>query len=256
MKSTLSKGEVADLLGIPKSQIRFYEQKGLLNPKKEKNGYASYDYEELDQLELILIFKELGMSIAEMKKVMDNESFDYAFYLNQSLTRVEKEIEDAKRRRQMIKQRLLQYTQDKASVYKVLTFDERRLYVMGKDYDKELTLREIYELVKENNIVYLDYEYELCESYDLNHHYFGFIYNGDRHNDLIEYRMIPKGRYFTYQFMRYEEEDIEIYKEKMKEEALKRGIKLSGYYIFLDYYYYKFYTSDKVLGRLQYLIED
>lgn len=256
MKSTLSKGEIADLLRISKSQVRFYEQKGLLDPSKEENGYASYDYEDLDKLEMILLFKELGMSIKEMKDVMKNETFDYEFYLNKSLVRVEKEIEASKRKRQMILQRLKQYNKDQATLFEIVELDARKLYVMGKDFDKELTLREIYHLVKENNIVYLDYEYELCEYFDLTNKYFGFLYNGDRHNDEIEYRMIPKGRYFTYQFLRHHEEDISIYKERMLKEASDRGLKLSKTSIFLEYYYYMFYTNDRILGRLQYLIEE
>ena len=48
-------GEVARLLGLTTQALRFYEQEGVVTPKKSENGTRYYDE---DQLILLLSFKK------------------------------------------------------------------------------------------------------------------------------------------------------------------------------------------------------
>lgn len=57
-------GEVAKETGISISNIRFYEKKGLLNPRRqEESGYREYDEEDVRQLKEIMLLRKLGISI-------------------------------------------------------------------------------------------------------------------------------------------------------------------------------------------------
>lgn len=62
--------ELADELGISPRAIRFYEDKGLLKPRRINGGRA---YARRDKVRLMLILrgKDMGLSLAEIKHVLD-----------------------------------------------------------------------------------------------------------------------------------------------------------------------------------------
>lgn len=64
MRKYLTIGELADLMKISTSNIRYYEKDGLFSPCKiDDNGYRLYDYNELDKLESILLFRKLDIPL-------------------------------------------------------------------------------------------------------------------------------------------------------------------------------------------------
>lgn len=256
MKNTLTKGEVADLLGITKSQIRFYELKGLLTPNKDKNGYGIYDFEEVDRLEMILMFKELGMPLSEMKQVINDQSFQYDVYLKRSLKHVVDDMISLEKKKKKLEQRLAQYDENKDQKYELLKENSRTLYVLAVDDDSHLSIRDVYNLVKVNNMIYNDNDYELCEYNNGQNNYFGFFYDGPKHVAHPQQIQIPKGTYFSYTFHFSFSEDVALYKERVVEEASRRGICLTHQNIFLEYFYYKFISHDKVLVKIQYLVQE
>ena len=57
-------GEVAKETGLSISNIRFYEKKGLLSPKRqEESGYREYEQEDVRHLKEIMLLRKLGISI-------------------------------------------------------------------------------------------------------------------------------------------------------------------------------------------------
>ncbi|WP_099468738.1 MerR family transcriptional regulator [Konateibacter massiliensis] len=65
--------EVEELLQITRANIRFYETEGLLRPERSENGYRSYSKEDVEQLKKIILFRKLGISIPDIKKIFDEE---------------------------------------------------------------------------------------------------------------------------------------------------------------------------------------
>ncbi|MBU3144019.1 MerR family transcriptional regulator [Clostridium sp. CF012] len=64
-------GEFAKTLKINKETIRYYEKIGLLNePKRDTNGYRKYTKEDIERLRCILISKEYGFSLKEIKSLL------------------------------------------------------------------------------------------------------------------------------------------------------------------------------------------
>ena len=62
--------EVEQLVGITKKNIRFYEEKGLLAPKRQvQNGYRDYSEEDVDMLKRIKLLRKLSIPIEEIKKL-------------------------------------------------------------------------------------------------------------------------------------------------------------------------------------------
>ena len=62
--------DVADELGITTRALRFYEQKGLIEPQRA-GTMRVYTRRELGRLRLILRGKRLGFSIREIKEFLD-----------------------------------------------------------------------------------------------------------------------------------------------------------------------------------------
>lgn len=67
-------GRLSQLSGVPKSTIRFYEQKGLLPAaQRTASGYRIYDHSALNRLQVIKLSQSLGFSLDEFTKLLDNQ---------------------------------------------------------------------------------------------------------------------------------------------------------------------------------------
>lgn len=64
---------VEELVGITKKNIRFYEEQGLLSPRRADNGYREYHEEEITRLKQIKILRKLSIPIEDIKRVFDGE---------------------------------------------------------------------------------------------------------------------------------------------------------------------------------------
>ena len=59
--------DVEKALGITRANIRFYEREGLLSPDRKENGYRDYTNDDIVRLKKIIIFRKLGLSVADIK---------------------------------------------------------------------------------------------------------------------------------------------------------------------------------------------
>lgn len=63
--------EVEALAGITKKNIRFYEEQGLLSPRRNaENGYRDYGEEEVETLRRIKLLRKLGVPIEEIRQML------------------------------------------------------------------------------------------------------------------------------------------------------------------------------------------
>ncbi len=69
--------EVADMAGVSVRTLHHYDQIGLLKPESvSPAGYRLYTEKDLERLQQILFFKELGFGLQEAKNILDNPGFD------------------------------------------------------------------------------------------------------------------------------------------------------------------------------------
>lgn len=62
--------EVEALVGITKKNIRFYEEQGLLSPRRNsQNGYRDYAQTEVDTLRQIKLLRKLGVPLEEIRRM-------------------------------------------------------------------------------------------------------------------------------------------------------------------------------------------
>lgn len=63
-------GDVARAYGVTLRTLRFYEDKGLLKPRREGTTRL-YDRKDIARLKLILMGRRVGFSLREVKQMMD-----------------------------------------------------------------------------------------------------------------------------------------------------------------------------------------
>jgi len=72
MKAGLTIGEMARELHLNPKTIRYYEQVGLLpKPRRSESGYRLYSTDEMERLQLVKRAKLLGLSLAEVKEIVE-----------------------------------------------------------------------------------------------------------------------------------------------------------------------------------------
>ena len=64
-------GEIEELTGLERANIRFYEQKGLLSPARSENGYRNYSDDDISVLKKIKLLRTIGLSIEEIRHVSE-----------------------------------------------------------------------------------------------------------------------------------------------------------------------------------------
>ena len=133
--------KVEELVGITKKNIRFYEEKGLLNPERNtENGYREYSDEDVAMLQKIKLLRQLSIPIEEILKLQKG-------YLT---------LEDCMRRHMIFLDREEENVRQKKSICAQLEADGQQLSTM--DTEKYLLLME--EMEKEGvrfmNVTHVD----------------------------------------------------------------------------------------------------
>lgn len=75
MEYTVQK--LGQLAGVSTRTLRYYDQIGLLQPSRiNSNGYRIYGQPEVNRLQQILFYKELGVSLDTIKEILSSPTFD------------------------------------------------------------------------------------------------------------------------------------------------------------------------------------
>lgn len=109
---TYSISDLADELDISTRAIRFYEEKGLILPKRTQGNHRIYDKRDRARLKLILRGKRLGYSLDEIAEMigMGDCDMDEEKQLSKTLQYGEKKLKEINSRMeelQILKQDLL-----------------------------------------------------------------------------------------------------------------------------------------------------
>jgi DNA-binding transcriptional MerR regulator len=69
--------KLAELAGITARTLRYYDEIGLLSPQRiSSNGYRVYGEQEVDLLQQILFYRELGVQLDEIKNIVQSKDHD------------------------------------------------------------------------------------------------------------------------------------------------------------------------------------
>lgn len=79
--------EVIKQVDLSKRAIKFYEEKNLLKPKRDNNGYRNYTDKDISLLKEISSYRKMGIALSDVKKILNDKDV-----LKQILIEKKKEI--------------------------------------------------------------------------------------------------------------------------------------------------------------------
>ncbi len=70
----LSPSQAAESLGISVKALRLYEERGLIYPPRSEAGWRTYGPDERARVARIVALRELGLNLAQVKRVLDGDA--------------------------------------------------------------------------------------------------------------------------------------------------------------------------------------
>lgn len=93
-----SVSKLANLSGVSARTLRYYDEIGLLEPKRiSSNGYRVYGQHEVNLLQQIMFYRELELTLEQIKEIIYSEGFDIEAALEShliQLSRQKQRLED------------------------------------------------------------------------------------------------------------------------------------------------------------------
>lgn len=65
--------EIAEVVGMTKRAVKYYEEMGLLDVKKDCNGYRNYTENDIEALRRISVYRKLGIGVKDIKRILSND---------------------------------------------------------------------------------------------------------------------------------------------------------------------------------------
>jgi DNA-binding transcriptional MerR regulator len=110
-------GDLAREFGVTLRTLRFYEDRGLLSPRRDGTARI-YDLRDRDRLSVILKGKQLGFTLTEIRAMLaeDRVANGVAANLNLSLDKIEDQIRHLEQQRIEIDEALAELRSRRASL--------------------------------------------------------------------------------------------------------------------------------------------
>ena len=90
--------QLAELAGVTNRTLHYYDEIGLLRPARYgDNGYRYYGEEAVFRLQQILFYRELGLSLGQIKTILDRPDFDLLTALEAHKRALQEKAERIKR---------------------------------------------------------------------------------------------------------------------------------------------------------------
>lgn len=85
--------EISKITGVSVRALHHYDAIGLLKPTRvTEAGYRLYDEAALDRLYMILVFRELGLSLKEIAEILDVSDYDRNRSLEQQIALMQERV--------------------------------------------------------------------------------------------------------------------------------------------------------------------
>ena len=141
---TLHIKEAAALVGATPKALRHYERIGLLNPKREENGYRLYGPADILRLERIRQMQHLGLSLERIQQILDevdNEDL-WQLVLEGLLDEIEQDIDELEERRSRVLELLDGEQPDAISERTLVPISPRVQAYLDEHLEPEMWLKE------------------------------------------------------------------------------------------------------------------
>lgn len=94
----------AELMGVSIRTLHYYDEIGLLSPSRcDANNRREYSGNDFLQMHLILFLKDMGLSLMQIKAIIDDPAYDRATALEMQIEHLKKEKEKIEKKLMLLK---------------------------------------------------------------------------------------------------------------------------------------------------------
>lgn len=94
-KQTYSAEQTAQLVGVSKATLRFYEQNEIIGPiLRDKNGYRRYTDDDIEWIKVILIIRKIGIPMKSLIGIQETSMQERVDYLIDYRKTIQANIEE------------------------------------------------------------------------------------------------------------------------------------------------------------------
>lgn len=84
--------EISKIVGVSKRTIQFYDDEGMIKVERSKTNYRLYDESVLGKLWEIMIYKEMGLKLEEIKQLLGMTENEKKRFCKVHIRKIEEEI--------------------------------------------------------------------------------------------------------------------------------------------------------------------
>lgn len=86
--------EASQIVGVSKRTLQYYDELGLLKVTRDQSGSRIYDNESLKEIYKIMLLKEMGFSLKEIKKMIQSSNESYISFYDPKIAEIKEEIQE------------------------------------------------------------------------------------------------------------------------------------------------------------------
>ena len=122
--------EISQLYGIGPDSLRYYEEIGILKPRRGPNGYRLYGMNDIYRLNVIKDLRQIGFSMQLIKEYLENKTLANTIELLREEERIlGREIEELRKKKKSIRDRIAEivgYENERIGVIEAIRYPARR----------------------------------------------------------------------------------------------------------------------------------
>lgn len=89
--------DVIKITGLSRRTLQYYDEQGLVRPKRTKENYRLYDKKDLSKLWRLLLYKEMGFQLEDIAVLIERPEEETRWILEERLISIHAEIEKLSR---------------------------------------------------------------------------------------------------------------------------------------------------------------
>ena len=89
--------EVIELSGLSRRTLQYYDDTGLMDNRRTAENYRLYGDEDMQRLWEIILYKEMGFQLDEIRKLLNSDESDMKALLKTRADSIEQEISELQR---------------------------------------------------------------------------------------------------------------------------------------------------------------
>lgn len=156
--------EIMQITGVSKRTLHYYDSINILKPQKNKeNGYRIYTREDLIKLQKIMFFKQVGLTLNEIKEIINKDNAGVKLELVQHKEMLEQKINKLEETLENVKKIIAGDNVEKT------IFQNNEVYDIQRQYEEEAKIKygatEEYKNFQKNFVDGVAHEQELATIY-------------------------------------------------------------------------------------------